>query len=484
MRDTPMPNVVVQPTQALPAKELAPRRQLEPAEDAIAIIGLSGRYPQAKDLNEFWSNLVAGRDGITEVPKDRWEHSRYYDAEKNRPGKTPNKWGGFIDGVGDFDPLFFNISPREAAIMDPQTRLFLECVWNLLESSGLTRETLQSKYQSRVGVYVGAMYQQYQLLPSDIVHESITSILSYSAIANRVSHFFNLQGPSLAIDTTCSSSLIAIHMACEELRRGNCELMIAGGINLSLHPKKYLGLSLAGLTGSNPDSRAFLDGDGFIPAEGVGAVLLKSLSRAVRDGDEILAVIKTSATNHKGRTNGPMVPSPEQQAQLIDDNLRRAGVHPRTISYVEASANGSPLGDAIEFSALKKVFGKHTQDEHFCALGSVKSTLGNAEAASGVAQLSKVVLQLKHKKLLPLVKRGKLSPHFAFKGTAFYLPQEVTEWQRPVVNIDGQERSIPDARPSALSVLGAPTPTSSSRSILPRMRTRRHPTVSSQRRRS
>ncbi|WNG27789.1 SDR family NAD(P)-dependent oxidoreductase [Cystobacter fuscus] len=453
LRDTPMPNVVVQPTQALPAKELAPRRQLEPAEDAIAIIGLSGRYPQAKDLNEFWSNLVAGRDGITEVPKDRWEHSRYYDAEKNRPGKTPNKWGGFIDGVGDFDPLFFNISPREAAIMDPQTRLFLECVWNLLESSGLTRETLQSKYQSRVGVYVGAMYQQYQLLPSDIVHESITSILSYSAIANRVSHFFNLQGPSLAIDTTCSSSLIAIHMACEELRRGNCELMIAGGINLSLHPKKYLGLSLAGLTGSNPDSRAFLDGDGFIPAEGVGAVLLKSLSRAVRDGDEILAVIKTSATNHKGRTNGPMVPSPEQQAQLIDDNLRRAGVHPRTISYVEASANGSPLGDAIEFSALKKVFGKHTQDEHFCALGSVKSTLGNAEAASGVAQLSKVVLQLKHKKLLPLVKRGKLSQHFAFKGTAFYLPQEVTEWQRPVVNIDGQEREYP--RRATISAFGA-----------------------------
>ncbi|QMU78253.1 SDR family NAD(P)-dependent oxidoreductase [Streptacidiphilus sp. PB12-B1b] len=429
----------------VPAGAPTPAGPVRPTsrEGAIAVIGLAGRYPGAKDLDGFWENLVAGTDCVTEVPRDRWEHSRYYDPDRNRPGSTPTKWGGFLDGVADFDALFFNVSPREAAIMDPQTRLFLECVWTLLESSGYPRDRLRDVHGSRVGVYVGAMYQQYQLLASDIVHESITSVLSYSAIANRVSHFFDLQGPSLAIDTTCSSSLVAVHMACEELRRGGCDMMIAGGVNLSLHPKKYLGLSLTGLTGSDSDSRALLDGDGFIPAEGVGAVLLKPLSKAVDDGDEILAVIRSSATNHKGRTSGPMVPSPERQERLIEENLERAGVHPRTISYAEVSANGSQMGDAIEFAALRDSFGEHTRDEQFCAVGTVKSTLGNLEAASGIAQLTKVVLQLGHRRLVPFVGRGRLNPGVELAGTAFYLPQEAEPWRRPVVNLDGQEREYP-----------------------------------------
>ncbi|MFE9722742.1 SDR family NAD(P)-dependent oxidoreductase [Streptomyces sp. NPDC005794] len=428
-----------------PIEVPSPAEPVQPAlrEDAIAVIGLAGRYPGAEDLDGFWENLVEGRDCVTEVPQDRWEHDLYYDSDRNQPGRTPTKWGGFLDGVADFDALFFNVSPREATIMDPQTRLFLECVWTLLESSGYTRDRLRDVHGSRVGVYVGAMYQQYQLLSSDIVHESITSVMSYSAIANRVSHFFDLQGPSLAIDTTCSSSLVAIHMACEELRRGGCDMMIAGGVNLSLHPKKYLGLNLTGLTGSDPDSRALLDGDGFIPAEGVGAVLLKPLARAVRDGDEILAVIRSSATNHKGRTSGPMVPSPDRQERLIGENLERAGIHPRTISYVEASANGSQMGDAIEFAALRDAFGEHTRDEQFCAVGTVKSTLGNLEAASGIAQLSKVVLQIRHRRLVPFAGHGRLNPGVELAGTAFYLPQEAEPWRRPVVNLDGQEREYP-----------------------------------------
>nr|QUJ23687.1 PKS [Streptomyces sp.] len=412
-------------------------------EDAIAVIGLAGRYPGARDLDAFWENLVTGRDCVTEVPRDRWEHGPTDDSGRNRPGGTPARWGGFLDGAADFDAQFFNVSPREAAIMDPQTRLFLECVWTLLESSGYTRDRLRDAHGSRVGVYVGAMYQHYQLLSSDLVHESITSVMSYSAIANRVSHFFDLQGPSLAIDTTCSSSLVAIHMACEELRRGGGDMMIAGGVNLSLHPKKYLGLSLTGLTGSDPGSRALLDGDGFIPAEGVGAVLLKPLADAVRDGDEILAVIRSSATNHKGRTSGPMVPSPARQERLITENLERAGIHPRTISYAEVSANGSQMGDAIEVAALRDAFGGHTPDERFCAVGTVKSTLGNMEAASGVAQLSKVVLQLAHRRLVPFVGKGRLNPGVELEGTAFYLPQEAQPWLRPVVDLDGQEREYP-----------------------------------------
>ncbi|MFJ8229748.1 SDR family NAD(P)-dependent oxidoreductase [Streptomyces sp. NPDC094448] len=441
------------PASVVPASVVPASAGRAPAEDAIAVIGLSGRYPGAADLDELWENLLAGRDGVTEVPADRWDHSRYYDPEPGRPDRTPAKWGGFLDGVADFDALFFNMSPREATITDPQTRLFLECVWNLLESSGYTRERLREEHGGAVGVYVGAMYQQYQLLASDLAHESVTSVMGYSAIANRVSHFFDLQGPSVAVDTTCSSSLVAIHLACEELRRGNAEMMIAGGVNLTLHPKKYLGLSLTGLSGSSPDSRAFLDGDGFLPAEGVGAVLLKPLSRAVRDGDEVLAVVRSSATNHKGRTSGPMVPGIEAQARLIEDGLRRADVHPRTVGYVEASANGSQMGDALEFSALRRVFGARTADQSFCALGTVKCNLGNVEAASGIAQLSKVVLQLGHGRLAPFTGNGPLNPGVQLDGSAFYLPQEAQEWRRPVVDVDGRPREYP--RRATISGFGA-----------------------------
>ncbi|WP_338930995.1 SDR family NAD(P)-dependent oxidoreductase [Streptomyces netropsis] len=444
-----------QPAAAPPAQAqayTAPEPLVRPAEpreeEAIAVIGLAGRYPGAADLDELWENLVTARDGVTEVPADRWDDERV----AGEPGDVP-RWGGFLDSVADFDALLFNVAPSEAAIMDPQTRLFLECVWTLLESSGYTRERLRARHGGRVGVYVGTMYQQYQLLSSDVVHESITSVVSGSAVANRVSHFFDLRGPSMAVDTTCSSSLVAIHMACEELRRGGSELMIVGGVNLSLHPKKYLGLRMTGLMGSDPDSRAFLDGDGFVPAEGVGAVLLKPLSRAVSDGDEVLAVIRSSAVNHKGRTNGPMVPSVEQQEELVEENLRRAGVHPRTVSYVEASSNGSQLGDAIEFAALRNVFGRHTPDEGFCALGTVKSTLGNLEAASGVAQLSKVALQMRHGKLTPPLRRGRLNPGLELDGTAFYLPEQATPWDRPVVEIDGVERQYP--RRATISAFGA-----------------------------
>jgi polyketide synthase PksN len=419
----------------------------------IAIIGVSGRYPGAGNIQDFWRNLQAGDDCITEIPKDRWDHSLYFDEDKNKPGKTYCKWGGFLEDVDQFDPLFFNISPREAEIMDPMSRLFLETVWNLLESPGYTRETLQREYQSKVGVYVGAMYQQYHSIPSDIVREAAISTSSYSSIANRVSHYFNLQGPSIAIDTMCSSSAIAIHMACESLIKGDCQLAIAGGVNLSIHPKKYLGLSLTGMLGSHSNSRSFGDGDGFLPAEGVGAILLKPLSAALRDRDSILAVVKSTAINHGGHSNGYTVPNPNAQARLIEENFIKAKIDPRTISYVESAATGSPLGDSIEVSALKKAFQKFTADQQFCAIGSVKSNIGHAEAASGISQLTKVVLQLQHKKLVPSIKTDPLNPNIHFENTPFYLQRELQEWKRPVVKIDGEEREYP--RRATVSSFGA-----------------------------
>ena len=419
----------------------------------IAVIGVSGRYPGAENIEKFWENLREGRDCITEVPTDRWDHSLYFNEEKNKPRKTNCKWGGFLKDIDLFDPLFFNISPSEAEVIDPMDRLFLETVWNLLEDSGYTREMLQRQYQARVGVYVGAMYQQYHSFNSDIAKESAVTVSSYSSIANRVSHFFNFQGPSIAIDTMCSSATIAVHMACESLARGDCKMAVAGGVNLSIHPKKYLGLSRMQMLGSHMNSRSFGDGDGYLPSEGVGAVLLKPLSKAVEEGDSILAVIKSSATNHGGHTNGFTVPNPNAQAQLIEDNFRKSGIHPRTISYVEAAANGSALGDTIEIVALNKAFKQFTGDQQFCAIGSVKSNIGHPEAVSGMAQLTKVILQLQHKQLVPSIKADPLNPNITLDDTPFYLNRELRVWNQPVVNIDEKEQAFP--RRATINSFGA-----------------------------
>jgi rhizoxin synthesis polyketide synthase RhiF len=409
----------------------------------IAIIGVAGQYPQSKNIEAYLKNLQEGKDCITEIPQSRWDMDLYFDEDKNKPGKSYCKWGGFIEDVEQFDPLFFNISPREAEIIDPQERIFLETVWNLLESSGYTRETIQKNYEGKVGIYVGAMYQQYHLLNSDILRESVASLSSHSSIANRVSYFFNLTGPSVAVDTACSSSMVALHMACESLNKSESRLAIVGGVNLSVHPKKYIGLSMTRMIGSTRDSRSFSDGDGYIPAEGVGAVLLKTVSQAVKDGDTILAVIKSTATNHNGHTNGFNVPNPNAQAQLMEDHFRNAGIDPQTISYVEAAANGSALGDPIEFSALTKVFKKHTSGQYVCSLGSVKSNIGHAESASGIAQLTKVILQLHHKQLFASIKSTPINPALDLSNSPFYLQQELQEWKRPILKINGEEQEVP-----------------------------------------
>lgn len=433
-------------------KEMKIEAQPIPVQD-VAIIGLSGRYPGAKNINELWINLREGIDCITEIPRERWDHSMYFGKTNNDTGKTFCKWGGFIDDVDQFDPLFFNIPPVEAEIMDPQERLFLECVWELLEGAGYTRETLQRQFQAEVGVFVGAGYQQYRLFKSDILKESIVSLSSHSSIANRVSYFFNFQGPSIAMDTMCSSSNIAIHMARESLLRGECQLAIAGGVNLSIHPKKYLGLAETGLLGSNVNSRSFADGDGYLPAEGVGAVLLKPLSKAIQDGDSILAIIKSTAINHGGHTNGYTVPDPGAQARLIENNFKKSGIDPRTISYVEAASNGSALGDPIELAGLNKAFRKFTTDSNFCAIGSVKSNIGHGEAISGISQLTKVVLQLQHKQLVPSIKTKPQNPNIDFSNTPFYLQEELQEWKRPVVKLSNEEKEFP--RRATISSFGA-----------------------------
>ncbi|OEJ69007.1 hypothetical protein BEN30_04620 [Magnetovibrio blakemorei] len=406
----------------------------------VAIIAVAGRYPGAGDVEALWQMLVAGRDGITEVPKSRWNADAHYSARKGKAGHSHCKWGGFIDDVDCFDANFFDYTPREASLLDPQERLFLETTWHLLERAGHTRAALQDRYQGRVGVFVGAMYQQYNAMETDRDSQSLLRLSSYAAIANRTSFFFDLQGPSVAVDSMCSSGLQAVHQACQSLQTGECQLAIAGGVNLSIHPDKYIGLSRLGLIGSHADSRAFaVDGDGYLPAEGVGAVLLKPLDEALSDQDPILAVIKGSIANHSGHSAGFAVPNIKAQARLMEENFHRSGIDPRSIGYVESSANGSPVGDAIERRALSRAFRSFTKDDGFCTIGSVKSFIGHAEAASGLAQLTKVLLQFQHRSLLP-----SFNDHTAaevsqlFAGSPFVLQNALAPWARPW--IDGQEQ--------------------------------------------
>ncbi|MFE9392673.1 amino acid adenylation domain-containing protein [Streptomyces sp. NPDC006784] len=380
----------------------------------VAVIGITGRYPRSGDLDSFWEHLRNGRDCVTEPPADRWEE-----------GPPAGAWGGFIDGIDRFDPALFDISPREAALMDPQQRLFLEAVWELLESCGVTQESIEERYERQVGVYVGAAYQLYRADASDPVSAALTSAASYNLIANRVSHFFGLEGPSLAVDSMCTSSTMAIHLACADLHRGESELAIAGGVNLATHPDKFLGLSEMGLLGSHPGSRSFRDGDGYLPAEAVGALLLKPLDAALRDGDTVHAVVKGTASLHSGRASGFLTPSRRTQVTVMNRALERAGAEPESIGYVESAANGAAMSDEVEMSALREVFAGVPEP---VPVGSVKSNIGHPEAASGVAQLTKVALQLRHGELAPLAGTGEPNPHLALDGGPLVLCEELTPW--------------------------------------------------------
>ncbi|GMV31306.1 MAG: hypothetical protein AMXMBFR59_34310 [Rhodanobacteraceae bacterium] len=395
-------------------------------EDDVAIVGFSGRFPGANGLDEFWQRLHSGADCIGEVPRQRWDCDTHFDAAKGTFGKNYCRWGGFLDGVEDFDPLFFNITPIEAQFTDPQQRLFLETVWNLLEGCGYTRDALQEDYGGNVGVYVGSMYSEYGALSNDPGAAAAGGTSPQGGIANRVSYFFGLQGPSLAVDTMCSSAFVAIHMACVDLRRQVCRVAIAGGVNLSVHPKKYIALSQMQMLASDARGRSFGDTDGYLPAECVGAVLLKPLQRAIADGDTILGVVKGSALNHGGRGNGYSVPNPAAQIEVMEAALRNAQCTPESIGYVEAAANGSPLGDAIEMTALQNVFARVPRQT--CPIGAVKSNMGHAEAASGMAQLAKVLLQMRHGELAPTIHADPPNPRIAFAESPFRLQTALSPW--------------------------------------------------------
>ncbi|RAM48138.1 MAG: beta-ketoacyl synthase [Hapalosiphonaceae cyanobacterium JJU2] len=400
--------------------------------EAIAIVGIGCRFPGAENLEAFWQLLSNGVDAIREVPESRWDINAFYDSASVKPGKMKTCWGGFLDQVDQFDAQFFNISPREAERMDPQQRLLLEVGWEALENAGQCPVSLS---HSRAGVYIGISNNDY----SRFQFENPTGLDAYtgtgnafSIAANRLSYVLDLNGPSLAVDTACSSSLVAVHLACQSLLEGECDLALAGGVNLILSPELTISFSQAGILATDGRCKAFdAAADGYVRGEGCGIVVLKRLSDALSNRDNILAVIKGSAVNQDGRSNGLTAPNGLAQKKVIRQALEKAGVAPAELSYIEAHGTGTILGDPIELNSLREVLMQDRLPNQPCWIGSVKTNIGHLEAAAGIAGLIKVVLSLQHKEITPHLHFKKLNPHILLEGTTLSIPTKCQTWSSP-----------------------------------------------------
>jgi acyl transferase domain-containing protein/acyl-CoA synthetase (AMP-forming)/AMP-acid ligase II/acyl carrier protein len=397
--------------------------------DAIAIIGLGCRFPGAHNPDEFWQLLHDGLDAISEVPSNRWDLQKFYHPDRAVSGKMNTRWGGFITDIEMFDPHFFGISPREAAGMDPQQRLLLEVAWETLEYAGLAPAKLAG---SQTGVFIGISsndhaHLQFQDLRRLDAYAGTGN--AHSIAANRLSYVLDLRGPSMAIDTACSSSLLAVHQACQSLRNNECDLALAGGVNLILSPALTVTFSQAHMMSSDGRCRTFDEAaDGYVRGEGCGLVLLKPLSAALRDGDTVLAVIRGSAVNQDGRSNGLTAPNGPSQEAVIRRALHNASVTPDQISYVETHGSSTPLGDPIEIDALKAVLLKDRSPDLPCLLGSVKTNIGHLEAAAGIAGLIKTALCLQKGEITQHLHFKQLNSHVSLVGTPFAIPTQCQPW--------------------------------------------------------
>ncbi|MBD0336592.1 MAG: SDR family NAD(P)-dependent oxidoreductase, partial [Cyanobacteria bacterium Co-bin13] len=400
--------------------------------EPIAIVGLGCRLPGAENPQAFWQLLCEGRDAVREVPPDRWDADAFYDEDPATPGKSYCRWGGFLDRVDQFDPEFFGIAPREAPYIDPQQRLFLEVVWEALEDAGIVPQQLGG---TQTGVFTGAStldYGQLLLHGTETIGTYTTTGLASTMLANRVSYLLNLRGPSLSVDTACSSSLVATHLACQSLWRRETDLALAGGVNLILTPALTVGFSK--LTALSPDGhcKAFdAAANGFVRSEGVGVVVLKRLSQALAEGDRIYAVIRGSAVNQDGRTNGLTAPNREAQEAVLRQAYQQAGVALRQVEYIEAHGTGTLLGDPIEAKALGNVFQAERSLQNPVRIGSLKSNIGHAEAAAGVAGLIKVALCLKHRTLVPSIHFHTPNPYIPFDRLPLQVQQVQEPWSEP-----------------------------------------------------
>ncbi len=385
--------------------------------------------------------LRNGVDAITEIPRERWDIDALYDPVPGTLTKMSTRWGGFLPGVDRFDPHFFGISPREASAMDPQQRLLLEVAWEALENAGQAPDKLAG---TRTGVFVGIGgfdYSNVLLTYPDhlkTINAYVGTGNAHSIAANRISYLLDLRGPSVAIDTACSSSLVAIHMACESLRSSETDLAIAGAVNLILSPEVTIAFSHARMMAPDGRCKTFdAKADGYVRAEGAGAVILKRLSDALRDRDHILALVRGSAVNQDGRTAGIAAPNASAQQAVIREALAQAGVAPNELTYLEAHGTGTSIGDPIEVEAVKGVLGEPRPEDPPCLMGSVKANIGHLENASGMASLAKVLACLQHDEIPGQVHFNKLNPRISLSGTRIVIPSAPQPWPQVSRRIAG-----------------------------------------------
>ncbi|MGU8080166.1 amino acid adenylation domain-containing protein [Burkholderia pyrrocinia] len=430
------PDAHAAPTQAVPAQPRAVAPAIEAREagtpEPIAIVGMSCRFPgAAHDLDAYWRLLNDGVDAISEVPRERWDVDAYYDPDPEAPGRMVCRFGGFLDDVDQFDPAFFRITPREAAAMDPQQRLLLEVSHEALEHAGIPVDSLKG---SRTGVFVGITTNDYANL--QLRNGGGSGIDGYfftgnplNTAAGRISYGLGVQGPSMAIDTACSSSLTAIHTASQNLRSGECDLAIAGGVNLILSPDNSIAVSRTRALAPDGRCKTFdAAADGFVRSEGCGALVLKRLSDALAAGDRVLAVLRGSAVNHDGASSGFTAPNGRAQEAVIRQAL--GGLPAASIDYVEAHGTGTPLGDPVEVQALATVFGEGRDGGRRLRVGSVKTNIGHTESAAGIAGVIKVVLSLNHDRLPAHLHFRHPSPLVQWDALPIEICAEASAWPR------------------------------------------------------
>ncbi|MEU6009331.1 beta-ketoacyl synthase N-terminal-like domain-containing protein [Streptomyces sp. NPDC047453] len=409
------------------------QRQVEEYERArtepIAIVGTGCRFPGGvTDIAGYWRMLADGTDAVGDtIPGDRWDHEVFYDEEAGRPGKTYTRSGAFLDGIDRFDHDFFGISRREAMAMDPHQRLSLQVCWEALENAGQAPAGLAG---SNTGVFMGAASSDYvttQIRHPDDVSAYTSSGAAFSFVPARIAYLLDLRGPNITVDTACSSSLVAVHQACQSLRLGECDMALAGGVNVVLSPILMISQSQFGSVSRQGRAMTFSDtADGYVRGEGCGVVVLKRLSDAQRDGDRVLAVVRGGAVNQDGRSAGITAPNGAAQRDVFRQALAAAGVAPEQVGYVETHGTGTRLGDPIEAEALADVYGRDHGSPVY--LGAVKTNIGHLEAAAGIAGLIKAALCLDRAEIPPNLHFTRLNSNISFDGTTFQVPTRLTPW--------------------------------------------------------
>ena len=400
-------------------------------DEPIAVVAVACRFPGSPDTDAYWDVLSGGVDAIREIPEDRFDIDEFYDPDQQTPGKIYTRSGGYLERVDEFDPEFFGISPREAVWMDPQQRLMLEIAWEGLEKAGYAPSSLRG---SRTGVFVGVGANEYAHLMSG---DSVDNLEAYfitgnalNAVAGRVAFTLGLEGPAVAMDTACSSSLVAVHQATQALHSGDCDMALAGGVNVLLSPASMVAASRARMLSPDGRCKTFdAAADGYVRGEGCGVLVLKRLSDAQRDGDRICAVIRSTAVNQDGASSGLTVPNGGAQQRLIKSALDRAGLAGGDVDYLEAHGTGTPLGDPIEVQAAAAVYGAGRDPHRPLLMGTAKTNIGHLESAAGVAGLIKVILSLQHELLPQTLHFNNPNPHIPWDTLPVQVVEKATPWQ-------------------------------------------------------